>query len=174
MANKKKISAWFWIFMVIFVIVLIVIYVASLGKINIGNASATEEFKDNNEQAKRRHDKLKELIEKKTDIKQKLARRFKRIYFAVRLFFVGIWGAYIFVLYKFNFIQNLEDVLNYSKAIILIWVALNFLTFGTLTNLNNFINLIKMKLENWIWGKHINIDEGIEINKAELANLKTK
>lgn len=87
----------------------------------------------------------------------------------MRFGFILLWGAYIFVLIKFQCIENLGDALNYSEAAILVCIALNFLTFGTVTNLNSFIDLIKLKLENWIWGKYVNIDKDIEEDKKELA-----
>jgi hypothetical protein len=69
-------------------------------------------------------------------------------------------------------INNLEDILNYSEAAILVWIALNFLTFGNLSKLNSFIDLVKMKLENLIWGKYVNIDEAIENDKSKLTLAK--
>jgi len=172
---KKKNDRFLTFLLVLFIIVLIIIFVASLGQVNISDTvSSPKEFKDTKEQAQRRHDKLKVLIEKQIALKEKLTKRFRRIYFAVRLSFIALWGGYIFVLIKLHWIQNLGDALNYSEAAILVCVALNFLTFGNLSNLNSFLGLIKLKLENWIWGKHINISESIEENKTELKMLKNE
>lgn len=173
MATKKDDTNW--TLMVLFLLLLLVVYVLSLGKLDVGNNfSAPDEFKDDKEQAKRRHDKLKKLLEKKEALKTKLTKRFKRIYFAVRFSFIALWGVYIFTLFKINWVQNLEDVINYSEAAILIWIALNFLTFGSLSNINNFLGLIKVKLENWIWGKHVNIEENIVEHKAEIVVCQLK
>ncbi|WP_321347071.1 hypothetical protein [uncultured Draconibacterium sp.] len=157
-----------WVIIVFFLLLLLVIYVASLGKVDVGTSFSFDEFKDNKEQAKRRHDKLKVLLEKKEALKTKLTKRFNRIYFAVRFSFVVLWGVYLFVLYKVGLVQNLEDGINYSEAAILGWLALNFLTFGNVSNLKNFLGLIKMKLQNWIWGKHINIEGSIVECKVKI------
>ncbi len=172
---KKNSTIWFWI--ILFIIVFVVVYVTSLGKVDISKANtrpnikSPDEFKDNKEQAIIRHDRLKGLIDKKEELKSKLTKRFKLIYFFVRLGFISIWASYILLFIYFGKITDLESVLNYSEAAILGWLALNFMTFGKLSNLNNFINLIKVKLENWIWGKYLNIDETIELNKKVLYDL---
>ena len=64
--------------------------------------------------------------------------------------------------------------MNYSEAGILIWLVLNFLTFGTISNLQDFISLIRTQLENWIWGKYIHLDSQIENHRLELNKLETK
>jgi len=174
MSGKKKDSDWLGVFIVLFIIILLILYVVSFGKLNIGNnLKAPNEFKDDKEQAQRRHNKLKALIEKKEALKIKLEKRFKRIYFLIRLGFVAVWAAYLYIFILLGHVNNLEDVLNYSEAAILGWVALNFLTFGNLSTLNGFIDLIKMRLENWIWGKHLNLDSKIELNKQEVVVLET-
>mgnify|MGYP000479888776 CR=1 FL=1 len=174
MANKKRTPTWVWLVIVVFVILLIIIYIGSLGKFNISNVRAPKEFKDNKEQAKRRHEKLKTLIEKKEALKYKLTKRFKLIYFAVRFSFVAIWATYIIILIHFDLINSLSDAMDYSNAAILGWITLNFLTFGSLSSLNEFIHIIKMKLESWIWGKYINLDESIVRDKSEKYSLEMK
>ena len=161
-----------WILIVLFLLFLLIIYVASLGKVDVGTNLSFDEFKENKEQAKHRHDKLKALLEKKEALKTKLTKRFNRIYLAVRFCFVVLWGLYLFGLYRIGWVQNLEDAINYSEAAILVWLAFNFLTFGNLSNLNNFLNLIKMKLQNWIWGKYIDIDESIGEYKLEIETCQ--
>ena len=174
MENKSKIPVWGWVVIVGFIIVLIVVYVGSLGNINIGNFSVPKEFKDSYEQAKRRHEKLKSLIEKKEALHKKLTRRFKLVYFAIRLGFVSLWAVYIFICYKVQWVNNLEDVLNFSEAAILIVLAVNFLTFGTLTSLDDFVDSIKMKLENWVFGKYVNIEDSIVEDKEELQKVELR
>lgn len=174
MSDKKKVPLWLWVVVVIFVIFFIAIFILSLGNVKPGNQITPKEFKDNREQVQRRHDKLKKLIEKKEALNQRLSKIFRIIYFAVRLVFIGIWIAYLYTCVLFNHVNNLEDALNYSEAAILVWIALNFLTFGNLSNLNAFIDLIKMRIQNWVWGKYVQLDEKIECNKKEVALLEEK
>lgn len=172
MEQKKNDDFEVWV-VVIIVIIFIVAYVLSLGKIKIPQKTIVpEEFKDTQAQAKQRYERLKNLIDKKIELKGRLNKWFKRIYFGVRLFFLTVWGLYLYILYKFNLIQNLGDALNYSEVAILAGVAINFLTFGSLSNLNNFIDLIKIRLKNWLWGKYMRIEESIEVNVAELKETE--
>lgn len=160
---------------VILIIILIIVFVISLGKLDVGKTQfVPDEFQDNKEDAKRKHKRLSELLAKQEQLKIKLTKTFKRMYFAVRLLFVLLWGGVLFALYKFNLIEDLGDVLNYSEAGILICLILNFLTFGTISNLHNFVNLIRTKLENWIWGEYIHLDNKIENHKSELKELENK
>ena len=163
------------IFPINLILILIIAFIASLGKLNIGEKGIiTEEFRDNKEQAKRRHDKLKVLIEKQEETKKRLSKLFDRFYLFIRLLFVSFWLTILFTLYHFNFLKDLSDLIDYSEAILLIFLTFNFLTFGTISNLNSFVSLIKTKLENWIWRKHINIDKKIEDNKTALKQLETE
>ena len=160
---KKQNSRIGILLIIIAIIVVIIVYVVSLGTVNSG----FKEFKDNKEQAKIRHKKLVELIQKKEALKIKLDKKFKRIYFSVRVGLVLIWFTSLSIFYFLGFIKNIGDGLNYSEASILILIVFNFLTFGTLTNLENYLSLVKTKTENWIYGKYIDIDVEIESDKSE-------
>lgn len=169
--NKKdnKIPTWV---IVIIVIIVIVVFIASLGTLNAGTVGKfPEEFKDSKEEAKRKHKRLTDLIEKQVGLKAKLEKRFRRTYFFVRLSFILLWGAAIAGLYVLGLIKGIGDILNYSEASILLLIALNFLVFGRITNLENYVDLIKTRTENWVYGKYIKIDDNIEINKNELEKI---
>jgi hypothetical protein len=47
----------------------------------------------------------------------------------------------------------------------------NFIKFGTKGSLKNFITSIKIKTENMMYSKYINLFEKIEINKQELSKI---
>lgn len=169
---KKKNSDTTTIFIVFLVIAIIIIFVASLGSINPSDiGKVPQAFKDSKEEAKKRHKRLVELLEKQEALKTKLNKRFIRIYFFVRVGLIMIWFAVLYAFYFLGFIQNLGDFLNYSEASILTLIAFNFLTFGTLTDLENYLTLMRTKIENWIYGKHITIGDKIESNKSELTEL---
>lgn len=163
-------------FLIVLVIVLIVIiYIATLGNVNIGNGiKFPSEFKDSNEEAERKHKRLEALVDKQEVLKRRLNTRFKFVYFFVRLVFVGLWVGMIILLSVFRLVSTLSDILDWSEVFLLVLLVVNFLTFGTLTNLENFINILKNKIENWIYGKHVKIDEKIVTNKQELKVIETQ
>lgn len=161
------------ILLLVFLLVLfVVIYIASLGSFKGGNWTIfPEEFKDTKEEAKRKHKRLKELLDKQQSLKTRLDKRFKWTYFCVRLFFILGWFAGLLILFVFGAITNIGDALNYSEAAILVMLALHFLIFGTISNLENFIDLTKAKIENLVCGKYMSLDEKIDANKEELVKL---
>ncbi len=171
MRNKK--SGFPTILIVLLLIFILIVFVASLGNANPENiGKIPDEFKDSKEEARLRHKRLVELIKKQETLRKKLLKKFKNIYFLVRVGLVLLWIGLMFSLYISGIIENLGDALNYSEASILILIALNFITFGTITDLKNFIEIIKIRTENWVYGKYINIDMKIEGNKEELTILE--
>jgi polyferredoxin len=169
--SKKEEDVAIWI-LVLLLVLFIVIYVVSLGTLNNGKVNMFPvEFKDSKEEVKRKHKRLKELLDKQQALKSRLEKRFKRTYFFVRLFFILIWAAGLFILFVFRVVNNIGDALNYSEACILVMVVLYFLIFGSISSLENFIDLIKSRVENLVCGKYININEKIELNISELEKL---
>lgn len=169
--SKKDNNIPIWA-IVIIVITIIIVFVLSLGTINAGNVGKIpKEFKDTKEEARRKHDRLKGLIDKQENLRMRLERRFRVIYFSVRLGFVFIWFALLTGLYFLGLLKNLGDALNYSEVLILILITLNFLTFGTITKLETFVEVLKIRIENWVYGKYVNINDKIELNKSELNKL---
>lgn len=161
------------IIIVIVIIVLLLLFITSLGKFNPSNiGKIPDEYKDSKEEAKRKHKKLSELIAKQEALNIKLNKKFKQIYFFVRIGMVLLWFGLLSLFYFFGVINNLGDVLNYSEASILILLILNFITFGTITDLKNFIDIIKIKTENWVYGKYAGIENKIETNKEQLTLLE--
>lgn len=158
---------------VIIVIILLLLFLSSLGTIDPADLSKfPDEYKDSKEDAKRKHKRLKDFIDRQEALKIKLERKFKRTYFFIRLGLVLLWFSVLAIFYFCNQIKNVGDILNFSQISILILLVLNFLTFGTITNLKNFIDIIKTETENWIYGKYISIEQQIELKKNELALLE--
>jgi hypothetical protein len=156
----------------IVIILLIVFYLASLGKLNpAGIGKLPDELKESIEKAKHRHKKIMAVLETQHALKTKLNKRFRTIYFFIRLGFVLLWAAFLVAFYFFGLVKNLGDGLNYSEALVLALIAVNFLTFGTISNLEKFIEVIKIKTENWIYGKHKNLNQKIEKYKIEDKEL---
>ena len=171
MGNKKDEISDNEVLIVIIIIVILLLYVISLGKIDGGLVSVPEEYKDSKDDAKRKHKRLTELLEKQQALKVKLEKKAKRAFLWVRIGLVLLWFSLMAALWYFNLITNLEDFLNYSEAGILLLITVNFLTFGTLTDLKEYINLLKTQTENWIFGKYVDIDERIESHEKELIKL---
>lgn len=171
--SRSKNNDLYIIIIVFVVIIILVLFVATLGSVEPGSiVKIAEEYKESKEEAKRRHKRLEEHLKNQEALKVKLKKIFKRVYFGVRIGLVLIWFGLMSILIAVGLIKDLSDFLNYSEASILTFVVMNFITFGTITNLKNFIDLIKTKTENLIYGKYIVIDAKIEGNKSELKRLE--
>lgn len=167
---SKKGSNSFWV--VIVVIILFLLYVVSLG--NASGKKITlvpDSFRDEKEEAKRKHKRLVDLIAKQEKLKAKLDKKFRRIYFGLRFGLTLIIGTIIFTLHLFRLIDDLGDFLNYVELTVLIILAFNFVTFGTVANLNDFVRMLKMRTENWVYGKYIDLDEKLNSNHEEKEKL---
>lgn len=164
------------IIVVVLIAIGLIIYVISLGNISINetNTKIPNEFKETLKRAKARHSKLKELISKQVAAEKRLNKWFKRIYLGVRVFFIVLWVLGIYYGYNYGLISDLEDALNYSEATLLIVFVLNFLCFGSLTNLKNMLESIRFRVENWFFRKYANLPSRIQVNKEELIRIDTE
>ncbi|GAA4237513.1 hypothetical protein GCM10022291_24470 [Postechiella marina] len=162
-------------FLLIFVIVIvIIIYVGSFGQVDltIENVSKqNNEDKLNLGKLKSRYNKLKTLIQKKESLNIKLNKKFKRIYFGVRLVLTSIYLGYNALLYFVFNITNLGDLLNCNQLALIVIALFSFIAFGTLANVQDFINNIKMRLESRTYNKYVDITEQIETHKKEAVKL---
>lgn len=156
----------------IIIVIVIIVFLISLGKINWSSTIDKSQGKSKDD-IQRRHDILKALVDKQKALKEKLAKRFRWIYFFIRLVFVGIWTV-ITLFIKWELINELGDFLNYSQAFFIGLVVMNFLTFGNLANLKSFLDNIKNRVENRVWGKYINIDNKISANVLEINSLSNQ
>ncbi|GAA0873995.1 hypothetical protein GCM10009118_04030 [Wandonia haliotis] len=153
------------------IIVIILIYLVTVGKVNL--TSKIDNEKDESiDLARHRHAKLKAHLDKQESLKTKLQKLFKRIYFVIRVLIIAGWSVGVFTLIKFNLIKDIGDFLDYSQLLLIALLVIHFLTFGTISNLKSFLDNIKGRLENRIWGKYINIDEKIKSNKKEINSLE--
>lgn len=162
---KKDSNNTFLIILII--IIVIIIYIASLGQVNIIQNNVFNEKEKNISKLKRRHQKLQTLIEKKEDLNKKLNKKFKWIYFGVRFGLTSIYISFNIILYSFFNITVIGEILNWNEAAIIIITLFSFLTFGNFTNVSNFVQAIKMKLEIRIYSKYVNLNNEINSHKND-------
>ena len=173
------------LFIILVIIAIVVVYLISVGTLDISkNKKLPNELNDSLkeaekkqkqiEKAKQEQRKLQKRIKQQEEQQKRLDKRFKRIFFLVRFSFVVLWGVILFVLYLIGFNTSLEDSLNISELIILILITLHFLTFGTITNLEKYIKLIRIRIKNWIYRKYAKLNQEIELNKQKLGKMENE
>jgi MFS family permease len=172
MKRKEGTPWWVWLLVVIGLLIVIVIFVASLGTVNVSDDKPLpQEFKDSKDKALKKHKALLAELEKKKSLKEKLDRRFKAAYLTVRILIVAVCGVSIFYLGYVLGAQTIEDFLNYYEASIIILFAMNFIAFGTLANFKDFIHGLRTRMENWVWSKHVNLPKEIDSMTKEIETL---
>lgn len=172
--NKDKSYNSFLIVLVI--VIVIIIYVASLGQVEVTLEKSTKENDEENNSLNKlqlRHKKLKELIQKKEQLNIKLNKKFNRIYFGVRFVLASLFTGYNLILYFVFKITKLGDLLNWNQLVLIIMALFSFIAFGTLTNVKEFVQNIKMRLELRTYNKYRDITEQLENHKEEVTKITT-
>jgi len=159
---------------VFFIVLLIIIFIASFGQVNIAvekEDKVSDEEKSDLTKLQRRHKKLKALIQEKEALYVKLNKRFKRIYFGVRFVLATLYVGYNALLYFAFKITNLGDLLNWNQFAVILIALFSFIAFGTFANVKDFIQNIKMRLESRTYNKYVNITEQLKTHKEEELKL---
>lgn len=170
--ERRKFPIWAIILIAILIVIGLVIFIGTLGKVNIGESIAPNDFSESKSKAQLRYERYQYVLHKRLGLKKKLDKVHKYIYLSVRLIFVLIWAGLLFLGFKLDYVNNLEDVLNYSEALLLLALVFNFLCFGSLTNMNQMLNGLRTIVKNRVYGRYINLDAVIQRSEIELLVLK--
>ncbi|WP_339810360.1 hypothetical protein [uncultured Imperialibacter sp.] len=170
--KEESIPWWGWVLIVFGVVLVILIFVGSLGMFDASTKDILPpEFTDSKEEALKKNVALKEEIDKLTLLKERLDRRFRIVYFFVRIALVIVTSISIYFESVLLRAQTLEDFLNFYEFSIIILFAMNFIAFGTIANFNDFIHLLKAKIENWVWRRNLDLPKQIKNKETELTKL---
>lgn len=99
----------------------------------------------------------------------RLNRNFRLAYAAIRILILALWGLVLYLDQRGK-AWDLEEALNLSEAILLVVIAANFLLSGDLTDLKRMVDRTKIRVENWVWSKHINLKEETQQLELELSS----
>jgi hypothetical protein len=170
--RRQENSFGFW--EILFIVVIIIVFIASLGQVAIPlekEIKVKDEGENDLTKLQVRHKKLKELISKKEALNINLNKKFKRIYFGVRFVLASLFVGYNALMYFVFNINKLGDLLNWNQFALIIMALFSFIAFGTLANVRDFIQNIKMRLESKTFNKYVDITEQIETHKEEAIKL---
>jgi len=170
--RRQENSFGFW--EILFIVVIIIVFIASLGQVAIPlekEIKVKDEGENDLTKLQVRHKKLKELISKKEALNINLNKKFKRIYFGVRFVLASLFVSYNALMYFAFNINKLGDLLNWNQFALIIMALFSFIAFGTLANVRDFIQNIKMRLESKTFNKYVDITEQIETHKQEAMKL---
>ena len=96
------------------------------------------------------------------DKKEELDLRFKRNYFMARLIVILLWAiVQVCLIGYFGFVDGITNSLVVNGYIISMLVLCNFLLFGKVTELEQFVKRFEMFLRNRSYRHYLNIDNDI-------------
>lgn len=160
-------------FLVIALFVLIVfLFISSLGQYNPTGIAKPDEFKDDREKAKLNHKWYQEILKSKKKLKQYLDKKFKRIYFGVRAGLILLWTGIMYGFYSVGVIVGAGGVVTYTSVVVIAVIGTNYLTSGTYLSLRDFLESIRIKTENWVYGEYIDLDKEIEEGPSDVYQLE--
>ncbi len=168
--DKSKVPSWIWVVVVI-ILIPIIIYLIIFSSNNVEIKGHLKELNFDKEKVKHRHRKIGEVLETKIDLSKKLNRIFKWVYVSIRFILVGSFVLFEYGLYKFNGKWDLEEMLNLNESVLLVLMVISFLVFGTIKRIDNIMKLGKLKIENFIYGKYMDIDTEISELEKEKNEL---
>ncbi len=174
--RRKTNTEWpTWAIVLIAIVIIVLaylLYTISLGQIDVTpNSPKGESLPEKKEKAEAEHNRLMQKIAEQEELKKKLDKRFRRIYLFARIFFALLLAGYNIVLYLVFNIHTLGDLLNWNELLIIAFIAINFICYGTLANFNSLIRYFKNRTENWVYRKHIDLPEKIKQNKLQADKL---
>lgn len=167
---------------ILVIIVVAIWYAFSMGWIKLSTESKEKELL-RIESLKQKHKRFLEHLEKQQKLKKKLKRLFWWVYFGVRIFLVACLCGYNLALFYYFNVQDIGSLLNWNQVAVIGITIFSFLTFGNFKGFKEYISNWRMKLENRVYGKYLNLDERISVTQSsvskitleiETANQKTK
>ena len=163
-----------WILLGLFIILIVVIYLVSFGNIDITKSeeAKTKTIEERRIFALRRRKKLLALVKEKESLQKKLNKRFRILYFGLRLLLVGTVIGYNLILYFGFKITQIGLILQWNQIAFLIIAVVLFLTFGTFTNVKNIVNYFKIFIDNWVYSRFIKLPVQIEQHIEEVKRIE--
>lgn len=180
--NKKDYESLMWIGFVLLLIALIVVYLFTIGKVNLLSSKDEEKSKENEHKEKlenririldHRYKKVQKVLEKKQVLKGQLDTVSRYIFLGVRLVIVFIFiavglVAHIYLNAGFN------EIVVYIQTGLVVICFLAFVIFGNPKNIIAMWSHLTKKLTLYIYGKYINLDRQIDSHNEELKNINSE
>ena len=166
----------FWTYFLAFIVFLglVVLFILSLGLIETEEVVSSPDFRDKKEEAKRKHKWYTEVLKNQKKLKTELDFKFKWIYLGVRFLLLASWAALIGLTYRLDWADNFLELFGIASLPMWFISAANYLASGTYVDLRDFIEISKIKTENWVYGKFIDLDEKIEKNEKVIVKLENE
>jgi len=160
----------FLILAIVLAVVAIILSIFSKDK-SLSLAEFKRTLRESREELELKHKYLTERLEKNKKKKAKLDRLVRNSYFVFRFLIISTWGLFAILLHQEGQLNNLSDFLNYTNALIIFILVLNYLIFGSLRSLNDFNERVKLIISNWVYGNYAHLEKDIKslTNESQLV-----
>jgi hypothetical protein len=170
--NSKHVNN---IVIAVIIIIIVLIYLGTFGQVDITDKDERKrQFVEKQKLAEHRHRKLLLLLLQKTELKSKLDRKFKIAYFLSRVILVALYITLNFVSYYFGGANSLEKLLSWNQIAIIIIAAVGFLFYKKLIAIPQVITYFKLRIENWVYGKYLNLPTDIQTLETSIQEEQEK
>lgn len=165
---------WRYTIIVLLVVAILVIFIVSFGQYNpVEGKSNNESAADRKIRLVRRHEKLQQVFEKRTNLKKRLNSLFIKIYFAARIFLIGFWIIYNWAFVHFGAINSdLASILNLNEATLLIYIAGIYLLYGNISCISNLTIQCKKAIETFVYQSYLDLPDKITRNSIEIESIQ--
>jgi hypothetical protein len=170
--SASKSDFWTYVFAFFVFLLIVVLFILTLGQLDTDEFVSKTDFHDKRDEAKRKHKWYSEILKNQKKLKEELDRKFKIMYLSIRILLLLSWAALIGVTYFLGLAANFLELFGLASLPLWFISGANYLTNGTYMDLKDFIEITKVKTENWVYGKYIDLDEKIDRNEGELLQIE--
>lgn len=165
MSRGKKI-VWGLIVIAFFVL----LYLFSIGYFDAKKVNLANEFQETKKSAKQKNRKLKVKLKAVKDYEIFLKTRYRRWKILFRTFLVLIWLAFATPLYFLDLIVSLTGLFTYLGVTSTIYFISIFVLATDKNHLFELVKIFEIRLQNWIYGNYITIEDDVLVLKNEIKN----
>ncbi len=160
----------------VLLILLVLAYIFSAGKVNYLSTDFYTKKKNLREKKKliqSRYDRIQKILERKKAIKTKLDKIANVVLFSVRLILVLMILTICFWLVYYINISVIE-IIEYIGGLVILLGLISFIIFGSPASFLSLWDYLGKKLKLLIYGKYIDLDKHIDSHNRELAELSVE
>jgi len=171
--KKPPIKNKYFILVAIIIVLIsaVVMYAATLCKVDYVTGYSIDSFKEQKRLAEIRHKKLSTLIAKKSEVKNRLDFRFKWAYHTLTFLGICIFFGSNTAVYLYHDL-DISTILTWNTAVWIPFSVVNAVYFGSRITLKSALQYFKTALENKVYTKYVNINDQIDAHEKELSELE--
>lgn len=148
------------------------VYLFSVGYFDAKKFNLANEFQEAKKRAKKKNKELKVKLKATKDLEQYLQTRYRRWKILFRTFLVLLWLAFAIPFYFLGIIGSIVGLFTYLGVTSTIYYISIFVSASDRNHLLEVIRTFEVRLQNWIYGNYITIQDDVLVLKEEIKENK--